>query len=129
MLATLTDFAFAPSRRRLRLCCAWASYAAILILGSVPGARADLGQLASGLVLHSAAYAIITYGLLTGMRGPLRRRALLAVLTVAAMGALDEYVQSFFPYRHAAVGDWLVDCSAASLSALAQLAWLPARAR
>jgi VanZ family protein len=28
------------------------------------------------------------------------------------MGALDEYVQSFFPYRHAAIGDWYVDVSA-----------------
>ncbi len=29
------------------------------------------------------------------------------------MGAIDESVQSFFPYRGAAVGDWMVDCSAA----------------
>ncbi len=129
MLATLTDLAFDPAHRRLRYSCAWASYAAILVLGSLPGARADIGQLASGLVLHSLAYAIITFGLLTGAGGPLQRRAVLAVLTVVAMGALDEYVQSYFPYRHAAVSDWLVDCGAAVLSALAQLAWLPARAR
>jgi VanZ family protein len=25
------------------------------------------------------------------------------------MGGLDEYVQSFWPYRTAAVSDWLVD--------------------
>jgi VanZ family protein len=40
------------------------------------------------------------------------------VLTIAVMGALDEFVQSFFPYRHAAVSDWVVDCSSAIIIAL-----------
>jgi VanZ family protein len=34
-----------------------------------------------------------------------------------AMGALDEYVQSFFPYRSADVMDWVVDVSAGIFSA------------
>jgi VanZ family protein len=45
-----------------------------------------------------------------------------AVLTIAAMGALDEYIQSFFPYRHGSVGDW-VDVSAAMVTACS-LYWL-----
>lgn len=35
------------------------------------------------------------------------------MLAIAAMGAIDESVQSFFPYRGASVRDWMVDCSAA----------------
>jgi VanZ family protein len=31
------------------------------------------------------------------------------------MGALDECVQSFFPYRTAAVTDWMVDFAAGGL--------------
>ena len=47
------------------------------------------------------------------------RRALLSVLMVAAMGALDEFIQSFLPYRRGAVSDWLVDITAATLVAAA----------
>ena len=45
------------------------------------------------------------------------------------MGAGDELLQSFFPYRGAAVGDWLVDCSAALLTAALLWAVLPKRRR
>jgi len=73
---------------------------------------------ASGVLLHSIAYAGLTFLLFTGSTGTLVQRAVKAVLTIAAMGALDEFVQSFFPYRHGAVSDWLVDCSAAVLATL-----------
>jgi VanZ family protein len=72
---------------------------------------------ASGLILHSCAYASLAFLLFTGGRGGNRLRAVKAFLTIALMGALDEYVQSFFPYRHGAVSDWLVDCNAALLTA------------
>ena len=39
-------------------------------------------------------------------------------MTETINGALDEYVQSFFPYRHGAVSDWLVDSNAALLTSL-----------
>jgi hypothetical protein len=106
-----------PSYANLRYRTAITAYCLILILGSIPGARADIGQLASGLVLHSCAYAGITFLLFSGGSGSLTARAAKAVLTVAAMGALDECVQSFFPYRHAAVGDWAVDVASAAVTA------------
>jgi VanZ family protein len=49
----------------------------------------------------------------TGSAGGPALRAAKAVLAVAIMGAGDEFVQSFFPYRGAAVSDWMVDCAAA----------------
>lgn len=111
------QFILTPSHASLRYRTALILYCLILILGSIPGARADIGQVASGLVLHSCAYAGITFLLFTGGSGNLMARAAKAVLTVAAMGALDECVQSFFPYRHAAVSDWVVDVTSAAVTA------------
>jgi len=106
------------SHARLRYWTAIILYLLILVLGSLPGARQDIGQVASGLILHSIAYAGLTFLIFTGGTGSARLRAGKAVLTIALMGALDEYVQSFFPYRHGAVSDWLVDGNAAVLTAL-----------
>lgn len=113
MPALLNQILLTDSHARLRYRSAIALYLLILILGSVPGARHDIGEVASGLVLHSCAYAGLTFLLFTGGTGSAALRAAKAVLTIAMMGALDEYVQSYFPYRHAAVSDWLVDCTAA----------------
>lgn len=110
--------------QQLRYRSALVLYLLILVLGSVPGARDDIGQVAPGLVLHSTAYAGLTFLLFSGSQGSPLRRALSSVASIAAMGALDEYIQSFLPYRHAAVSDWLVDCSAALLvSALLWAFW------
>jgi len=104
------------SHARLRYWTAIVLYLMIQIFGSIPGARQDIGEVASGVILHSIAYAGLAFLIYTGSRGGLGLRAAKAVLTIALMGALDECVQSFFPYRHAAVSDWLVDCNAAVLA-------------
>ena len=114
-----------PKLRKLRYYCAWCMYAAIVIMGSIPGARAEVGHYASGVALHSLAYAILTFLVFTGSTGNARHRALVAVLTVALMGACDELIQTLFPYRGAAVSDWLVDCTAAIVTALLLWAVLP----
>lgn len=98
---------------RLRYWGAMALFALIVIIGSIPGARADAAEVASGVVLHSCAYAVLTFLVFTGSSGTAAQRASKAVLTIAAMGAFDEVVQSFLPYRHGAIGDWLVDCTSA----------------
>ena len=99
--------------RKLRYACAIVMFLAIVIAGSIPGARADIGHYASGVVLHSLAYATLALLWFTASRGGAGARSLQAVAAIAVMGALDEFVQSFFPYRGADVKDWLVDCSAA----------------
>ena len=93
-------------------------YALVIIIGDIPGARADVGQYASGVVLHSFGYGVLALLLFSGIAGSMGRRALLSVLMVALMGALDEYIQSFLPYRRGAVSDWLVDITAATVVAL-----------
>ena len=114
-----------PKLRKFRLGLAIVLYLAILVLGSIPGERKAIGQFASGLVLHSLAYAGLATLWFTGSTGDGAQRALKAVFAVAVMGAGDEFVQSFFPYRGAAVADWLVDCVAAVVAATILWAILP----
>jgi VanZ family protein len=125
MPALLSLLVLDPKLRKLRYRCALLLYAAILVMGSIPGARAEIGQFATGVVLHSVAYAVLTALVFTGSTGSDRARALKAVLTIALMGAGDELLQSFFPYRGAAVADWLVDCNAAVVTAALLWALLP----
>lgn len=113
-----------PSLARMRIRLAAIAYLAILVLGSVPGARADIGHVASGVVLHVNAYGGLALLIFCGNSGSAARRALVTVLAIAVMGAFDEFVQSFFPYRGAAVGDWLIDCaSAIVVTAVLYLVW------
>lgn len=117
MLNFLHQFILTTEHANLRYRTALTLFALILILGSIPGARQDIGHYASGLILHSCAYAGITFLLFTGGAGTLAARAVKAVLIVAAMGACDELVQSFLPYRRGAVGDWVVDVTSAVVTA------------
>jgi len=106
---------------RFQTRCAWTAYILyllILVLGSIPGARQEIGEYAPGGVLHSLAYAGLTILLFIGRGKTLGERAIGAVLIVTAMGAGDEFVQSFLPYRGAALFDWGIDV-AASLTAAA----------
>lgn len=115
--------------QRLRYSAAFVLYAIIVTMGAIPGARAEIGTYASGIVLHSLAYGGIAFLLYTGSSGSAPARALKSVLAVAAMGALDELIQSFLPYRRGAVGDWLVDCNAAIIVAGLLWAFLPGQPR
>jgi VanZ family protein len=114
-----------PKLRKIRLGIAIVLYLAILIIGSIPGERHAIGEFASGVVLHSIAYAGLATLWFTGSTGDGAQRALKAVFAIALMGAGDEFVQSFFPYRGAAVGDWLVDCVAAVVASTILWAVLP----
>ena len=106
------------SHAKLRYRTAIFLYLLILVFGSIPGARKDIGEVASGVILHSMAYAGLAFLIFTGGTGSPMQRAGKAVLTIAVMGAVDEVVQSFLPYRHGAISDWLVDCNAAILTSL-----------
>jgi VanZ family protein len=103
---------FDDAYRAMRFRTAFVLYFLIIGFGSIPGARAELGQVAPGLVLHVLAYSIITVLLFTGSGSRPFVKALQSCLIVAVMGMLDEYVQSFFPYREATVRDWAIDVAA-----------------
>lgn len=92
-------------------------FAGIVVAGSVPGARAEVGAYAPGVVLHSLAYAFLATLWFLASTGTPVQRALKAMLAVAAMGAIDEGVQSFLPYRSGDVRDWMIDVTAATFAA------------
>lgn len=129
MSALLSLLVLDPRLRPWRYRLALFLYLMILAMGSVPGARADIGLVASGIVLHSLAYGTITFLLFTGSTGSLRQCAIKSVATVAAMGAFDEIVQGFLPYRHGTLADWAVDLSAALLTAALLWAAMHRRSR
>lgn len=116
----------APGIRRALRALAVIVFLCVIVAGSIPGARANVGQYASGYVLHGLTYAGLTaLWFLSGTGSPVQR-ASRAVLTVALMGAIDEAVQSLVPYRSGDVRDWLVDFSA-TVSAALMLALLANR--
>jgi hypothetical protein len=112
--------------RRVRFGVALLLFALIVAIGSIPGARAEIAHVASGIILHSVAYACVTFLLYTGSAGTRAQRAAKAVLGVMLMGAIDESVQSFLPYRTGALTDWMIDTSSALLTAGLLWALLPA---
>ncbi|QYF94178.1 VanZ family protein [Massilia sp. PAMC28688] len=111
--------------RRQRFYVALLLFTVILIVGSIPGARQEIGVFASGIILHSVAYSTLTVLMFTGVQGSRKRRAIVASLAVIAMGALDELVQSALPYRVGSLGDWLVDSVASLITAATMWALLP----
>lgn len=128
MPALLNLLVLDPKLRKLRLAAAAAMYLTIVVAGSIPGARAEIGNYAPGIVLHSLAYATLAFLWFTGSTGSAPARAAKAILAVAVMGAGDEYIQSFFPYRGPDVHDWMVDCAAATVTSALLWALLPRHA-
>lgn len=114
--------------RRLRFIAAFVLYGLIVLFGLIPGVRAEIGQFASGLVLHSIAYSTIAFLLFSGLDGSRARNGLISLLNVAVMGAMDEFIQSFVPYRLGRIEDWIVDISAASLALLLLMRFYPGHA-
>jgi hypothetical protein len=125
MSSILSTLVLDERLRRRRFYGAFLMFALIVVAGAIPGARAELVQFGPGFALHSIAYASLTFLLYTGSTGSRGRRALRAVLIVALMGALDECVQSFLPYRTGTPTDWLVDCAASLITAALLWRFMP----
>lgn len=113
MRALLTRFISDKHAEALMFRCGLALYLAVILFGSIPGARDEVGEVASGLVLHFATYSCIALLLACGAAGNVTARAFKAFCIVALMGALDEGIQSLLPYRDGALDDWMIDISAA----------------
>jgi VanZ family protein len=129
MPAFLTRLLLDPDLNSARIKTALVLYAGVLLAGSVPGARAEVGEYASGVVLHGLTYAFLAALWFLGSTGSGPARAARAVLAIALMGAGDELVQSFLPYRNGDVRDWLVDVGAAILAGTVLAVVVPRRVR
>lgn len=127
MPAFLTRLLLDPDLSSARIKTALVLYAGVLLAGSVPGARAEVGEYAPGVVLHGLTYAFLAALWFLGSTGSGPARAAKAVLAIALMGAGDELVQSFLPYRNGDVRDWLVDVGAAILASTVLAVVVPRR--
>jgi VanZ family protein len=94
----------------------------VVILVGTSWPRLSLGRDAAGLdkVAHFTAYAILAALSLRATLTPRHWRTLVAVvLSIAALGAVDEWHQSFIPGRSMSLLDWLADSSGAVVGTLA----------
>ncbi|WMD23874.1 VanZ family protein [Achromobacter seleniivolatilans] len=87
----------------------------LVTVGNLPGLAADMSDAFGDKRLHLAAYAFLTALIYVSVN---RRPALVAMLAVTALGALDESIQSFFPYRQAELLDLLADILAAGATVI-----------
>ncbi len=125
MSSILSTLVLDERLRRRRFYSAMLMFAAIIVMGSIPGARIEVAQFGSGIVLHSVAYSSLTFLLYTGSSGARGQRAVRAALTATLMGVADEFVQSFLPYRTGSVGDLLVDLCASLITATLLWRFMP----
>ncbi|MFC0250666.1 VanZ family protein [Massilia consociata] len=125
MPAFLSLLLIDPRLRPARIKLALVLFAGIVIAGSIPGARAEVGEYAPGVVLHGLTYAFLTMLWFLGSAGSGLARAVKSVVAIALMGACDELVQSFLPYRSGDVRDWMVDVTAALLASTLMAVLMP----
>jgi len=116
MLAFLSRLLFNPGLRSACMKTGLLLCAAMFITGLIPGARAEVGRYAPGVVLHGLTYAFLTLLWFLGSSGRGVVRAAKTVLAIAMIGAGDEFVQSFLPYRSAELQDWIADLTAALIT-------------
>lgn len=90
-------------------------YGLILVLGNVRGLGQTLAPDTSDKTLHLLAYGGLSALLYLGLRLPPLRRSAIILGVIALLGAVDETVQAFVPYRDADLRDWLADLAGAAL--------------
>ncbi|CAB3952704.1 hypothetical protein LMG6001_03033 [Achromobacter insolitus] len=104
-----------PGMARICLPVAALFFVVLVTVGNLPGLAAEMSDAFGDKRLHLAAYAFLTTLIYFSVN---RRPALTALLGVAALGALDEAIQSFVPYRQADLLDLLADISAAGATVI-----------
>ncbi len=113
MFNTIKSILFGERYAKIKFRLAMVLYFCVVFFGSLPGMRKEVSHLASGLVLHSLTYMGIALLLFRSkVSQDFRLDDVKAVLLVSLLGAIDETVQIFIPYRTATVSDWLLDTAA-----------------
>jgi VanZ family protein len=101
----------------------------MIAIGAIPGEARTLSAMIDDKLLHFAAYGFQSALVFKSLGGGLRGRAFRTLLLIAALGALDEFLQGFMPYRNADIADWLFDVLAASWAIALLLVLRAARVR
>ncbi|HJV72917.1 MAG TPA: VanZ family protein [Noviherbaspirillum sp.] len=95
----------------------------MVILGAIPGEAHALSEVVYDKLLHFLAYSVLSGLIYASIIASPVSRALLTVLAVGSLGALDEAIQTLMPYRDANWMDWKADMMA-SLSCVTLLIFL-----
>jgi VanZ family protein len=105
--------ALVTPRGRFCLAAAIVFFLAMLAVGSIPGKAQALNREFGDKLLHLIAYACLAGAIFLAFS---RHRAAITLASVALLGGLDEFIQSFFPYRSSNLADLLTDLTAAVLA-------------
>ncbi len=111
---------FRPALARFCLPAAVIFYLTMIIVGNWPGLAAELSASVGDKFLHFGAYSILSTLIYVSVA---RRRGLTTLLTISALGLVDEGIQSLFPYRQADLLDLLTDILAASATVISLNIW------
>lgn len=90
-------------------------YLLILAIGNWQGLGRTLAPDTSDKTLHLIAYGGLAALMFLGLQQPPLKRSLIVLMLTALLGAVDETIQSFVPYRDADALDWLADMAGAAL--------------
>lgn len=108
--------------RKFWFVAASAFFILLVALGAIPGAADAVSERYGDKLLHTLAYSVMSVLYFHAYHGSKLARSTATVATIALLGALDETVQSFLPYRNASLTDWCFDVASALLIVLL-LAW------
>lgn len=111
--------------RQAALIAAALFFVLMIAIGSIPNEANKLSAVVPDKLLHMTAYGFLSALLYIGQRPGKRGRGLIVILAIGVLGALDETIQSFFPYRTAGLPDWLFDMLSACIvvTALSLMNW------
>ncbi len=98
-----------PDVQRNLLLLAALFYLCMIVLGALLSTPPDPLRDTNDKLLHLTAYGVLSCLLYFGLAVRPRLRAVVVVLAIAVLGAVDEIIQSQFPHRHADPMDWLTD--------------------
>ncbi|WP_295750763.1 VanZ family protein [Undibacterium sp.] len=93
-------------------------FATMVAIGAIPGEATALSARIPDKLLHFVAYSFLTCCIFGSLKGGLWSRSWRSIVYVGMLGALDENIQRFMPYRSCDIADWAFDMLAATLSVL-----------
>jgi VanZ family protein len=101
---------------RLSLLIGGAFFLLMVAIGAIPGEATELSAKIPDKLLHFTAYSFLTCCIYRSLSCGLLSRAVRTVMIVGVLGALDENIQRFMPYRSCDLKDWIFDLLAAFFS-------------
>ncbi len=101
---------------RFSLLTGGAFFLLMVAIGAIPGEATGLAAKIPDKLLHFIAYSFLTCCIHRSLNCGLLSRAVRTVMIVGVLGALDENIQRFMPYRSCDLKDWIFDLLAAFFS-------------